>query len=163
VGDKHVHQTILRGAAEELLRTGTIRTFDAVYRWVCPDCGHPDRTTRLADTIYTLRHAYGWEITTHAESGNLAIYTLVKAGDMPGDKSAGPHPRRLVRDYANRTYEGMEDDVAPSVDVAPRWACVMCSHETTDPFLMNGSRQLGDYWTVPCPDCNARTIYRPVR
>jgi rubrerythrin len=100
----HKHQTILRGAAEELKRNGYIRTYDAVYRWVCPDCGHPDRTTRLADTMYALRHAYGWVITTHAETDQLAVYTLVKAGDMPGE-SNGPHPRQLVRDHIDAVVD----------------------------------------------------------
>jgi rubredoxin len=176
----HKHQTILRGAAEELKRNGYIRTYDAVYRWVCPDCGHPDRTTRLADTMYALRHAYGWVITTHAETDQLAVYTLVKAGDMPGE-SNGPHPRQLVRDHIStldsRTDVQLESVAATGyspyegkrvpVEAIPfgRWECTACGFETTDPI---GQPQLGGYRLARCPSkqCNklkSERIFRPVR
>lgn len=168
----HKHQTILRGAAEELKRTGVIRTYDAVYRWVCPDCGHPDRTTRLADTIYTLRHAYGWKIATHAETDMLAVYTLVKVGDMPGDPALGPHPRVLVgstpsveatKPTGYTPYDGKPVPVE-AIPSPKRWRCLRCKRETTQVL---GDSMLGGYRLVQC-ECVAvlksvtTTIYEPV-
>ena len=66
-------------AADELQRSGHVRAFDAVYRFTDPD-GRVHRNTRLAATIHTLRHAYGWQIETTKEPGMLADYHLVMVG-----------------------------------------------------------------------------------
>lgn len=172
---QHQHQTILRGAAEELLRTGRIETFDAVYRWVCPDCGMPQRTTRLADTVYALRHAYGWQIDTEQpDKDNLAAYVLVKRGDMPGE-SNGPHPRKLVRDHIDEldsrtdvqlesssatgysAYDGKRVPVE-AIPVTGRWECTACGFEATTPV---GQPQLGGYRLAHCPSKECRDIKKP--
>jgi rubredoxin len=162
------HESALRMAAEALLRDGMIRTYDAVYRWTCPLCGAPQRTTRLADTVYALRHAYGWDIATHAESDLLAVYTLKKAGDMPGDPNTGTHPRRLVRDVAHdfaasndlpitaaltkpsiHDYDGQRIPVE-AIPSPKRWRCQSCGHVITKPL---GQPALGGYRMAPCPMC----------
>jgi len=164
---EHKHQTILRGAAEELLRTGHIDTYDAVYRWVCPDCGMPQRTTRLADTIYALRHSYGWDIKTHQPNHDmLASYVLVTAGDMPGDGSLGPHPRQLVGEKKSNSIHQYDGKPIP-VEAIPspkRWRCRRCKRETSQP---DGEPMLGGYRLVRC-SCVAllksihTTIYEPL-
>ncbi len=152
----HKHQTILQVAAEELLDKGRIETFDAVYNWMCPDCGARQRTTRLADTVYTLRHAYGWVIETdQPDKEQLAAYKLVKAGDMPGDESKGPHPRQLVRDTEVKPQASIHDyDGKPiPVEAIPspeRWECANCGHIVKKPI---GQPQLGGYRRAPCPHC----------
>ncbi len=176
------HPSALRIAAEALRKDGVLRTFEAVYRWTCPDCGMPRRTTRLADTIYALRHAYGWVIETHPESEQLAVYTLVKAGDMPGDPSKGPHPRQLVRDQelrrdpVNSEFLGSRVGYKPyigqrvPVDAIPSptvWECVNCKQLVHDKV---GQPQLGGYRRGVCPGCsyskttgkNTERILRPV-
>jgi hypothetical protein len=187
MNEKHRHQTILRGAAEELRRTGTIRTYDAVYRWVCPQCGQTHRTTRLADAVYALRHAYGWQITTHAEAGNLAVYTLDKAGDMPGEDN-GPHPRRLVRvqkatmpesnveriqrEMATRPPQGYSayDGQPVPVEAIPSGLieCVDCGWKPRPIRYENEPRLLGGYIRMECASCSTPgkpvvRMFRPVR
>jgi len=190
----HKHQPIVVGAAQELLRAGKIETFDAVYKWVCPECGLPQRTTRLADTIYTLRHAYGWEISTNIpEADQLAVYVLVKAGDMPGDESKGPHPRQLVRngesvsvsrfssDLSGVSLEGSVPSLPTSihdydgkpipVEAIPspsQWRCTNCDHVVSKPI---GQPALGGFRRAKCPSCGAAKtgpdkhgrIFAPVR
>ena len=173
----HKHQPIVVGAAQELLRAGKIETFDAVYKWVCPECGLPQRTTRLADTIYTLRHAYGWEISTNIpEADQLAVYVLVKAGDMPGDESKGPHPRNLVRDQelvAEAAKVGIHkyDGKPIPVEAIPspsQWRCTNCDYVVSKPI---GQPALGGFRRGDCPHCgHAKTgpdkhgrIFAPVR
>lgn len=179
----HKHQTIIQGAAEELQRSGVIRTYDAVYRWVCPDCGKAQRTTRLADTVYALRHAYGWEIHTSQEEGhdNLATYTLVKAGDMPGDEANGPHPRQLVGDKQPSDYRLVEAhpviEAGKVIGYAPyvgkrvpieaipsptRWKCERCGTIYNQRI---GQPQLGGYrkgvcTTTGCSFAGGKIVYR---
>ncbi len=150
--EKHRHRTALWIAATELQLHGVIRTFDAVYRWTCT-CGAIRRTTRLADTIYTLRHAYDWDISTHNEQGNLAVYTLVKIGDMPDDPSTGPHPRKLVRDWTPALSPATGKN--PRVDEALKgvWLCTHCGaayDETQIEQLPYAKRVLGGYWSARC-------------
>jgi hypothetical protein len=70
-------------AAAILVRVGVIEAFDAVYTERCPKCGTTKRNTRLAATIWTLRHTLGWDIDTEEKPGKLAVYRLVTAGTMP--------------------------------------------------------------------------------
>lgn len=167
----HKHEPIILGAAKELHRTGRIETFDAVYRWVCPDCGYPQRTTRLADTIYALRHAYGWDISTEIDNTkqSLAAYVLVKAGDMPG-RGDTPHPRRLVRD-AQPERKGYADypGVGVPVEAVPTPKMVACSEcKWTVPVgQLGGQVMLGGWVQAKCQSCSTpknkvTRIFRPV-
>lgn len=160
----HKHQTILLGAAQELLRAGRIETFDAVYNWVCPECSQPQRTTRLADTVYALRHAYGWLIETEQEGTNLSAYLLVKAGDMPGDASKGPHPRRLVGEVKPQNAVGYRNYIGKPVPVSAvpnpfKWRCGVCHFVIDKPL---GQPMLGGYRQVDCPRCQKRRVFTPV-
>jgi hypothetical protein len=70
-------------AAATLMKEGAIEAFDAVYTERCPRCGTVKRNTRLAATIWTLRHTLGWDIDTDEKPGKLAVYRLVRHGTMP--------------------------------------------------------------------------------
>lgn len=80
---EHVHQSYARIAAAALSDDGYIRALDAVYQQKCI-CGEVRRNTRLAATIHTLRHKYGWTIETRIPEGRaLAIYDLIEEGEWP--------------------------------------------------------------------------------
>lgn len=160
------HRSALQIAASELIDKGLLRTFEAVYRWTCPDCGGPRRTTRLADTIYALRHAYGWVIETQHEGDLLAVYTLTKAGDMPGEDN-GPHPRRLVRDWAPKTSPAQGHNPVVDAAVEGIWLCTNCGaafDERQMPTLPGAKRLIGGYWQARCTSevCKGKT-YRVFR
>lgn len=155
----HRHPPVLRIAAQHLVRVGRIETFDAVYRWQCPDCGLPRRTTRLADTMYALRHAYGWDIVTIQPHGEvLAAYVLVKAGDMPGETNT-PHPRQLVgtiRGTGAADSGSGPTPTAPSprMDSQPEpqlWECSQC--QTRSQLSPTAKMLLGGMASQPCPRC----------
>ena len=177
------HRPAIQIAATELKRNGVLRTYDAVYRWTCPDCGRPQRTTRLADTVYALRHAYGWTIQTHAEAGNLAVYTLVRPGDMPGDESTGPHPRQLVGDakfvrraaqetLARTGYTPYDGERVP-VDAIPDGTAVECGECGWRPRpdqIEARTVMLGGWIEGICRGCTTpkskvpvKRIFKPVR
>lgn len=138
------HTPALHMAAQHLIRHGKIETFDAVYRWTCGLCGAPRRTTRLSDTVYALRHAWGWLIDMTRDSEMLATYTLVKVGDIPGVDNTKPHPRRLVRDGGET-----------------KWACAACG--TTVPRLEGRTKALlGGYELAHCPTCKRVAAFRLV-
>jgi hypothetical protein len=124
--------------------------------------------------VYALRHAYGWGITTHAENGNLAVYTLDKVGDIPGESNE-PHPRKLVRDHIDQLdsrtnvqlessaetgyspYDGKRVPVE-AVPVTGRWECTACGFETTEQI---GQPQLGGYRLAFCPSKQCRDLKKP--
>lgn len=70
-------------AAATLLREGIVEAYDAVYSERCPACDVTKRNTRLAASIWTLRHIHGWDIETEDVTGRLAVYRLKKPGTMP--------------------------------------------------------------------------------
>lgn len=64
-----------RAYVERVLRAeGSISAWDCLYEGTYEDGGRFS-ITRLAATIWTLRHEAGWDITESAESGHLATYT----------------------------------------------------------------------------------------
>jgi len=162
------HPSVLAISAQHLLAEGSIETYDAVYRWHCPLCGMPRRTTRLADTMYALRHAYGWVIDTVRDNGQdmLARYVLVEAGDMPGDPSTGTHPRVLTRARAAvqaTMRAALSADTTPSWTAAaanPKyWRCTNCQRVTSKP---EGDLMLGGWRKVQCECASGKyTVYIP--
>jgi len=70
------HHSNLIIAATILRRDGTLGAYDAVYDLTCPIDGRVRRNTRLAATVHTLRHRYGWPIETIDRPGMLAEYRL---------------------------------------------------------------------------------------
>ena len=167
------HRPAIQMAAQALMHNRALRTYDAVYRWTCPDCGQAQRTTRLADTVYALRHAYGWEIETRIDPGNLAVYTLVKPGDMPGDESKGPHPRKLVGEGRLVTvstptgytpYDGQPVPVEAIPD-SDRVECAICGWKPRPDQIDNREVLLGGWVKGICKGCSsAKTpVYRVFR
>lgn len=72
-----------RAYVERALRTeGYVSAYDCAYNGVYED-GSKFGITRLAATIWTLRHVAGWVISEHAESGQLATYRLVSTSPAP--------------------------------------------------------------------------------
>jgi hypothetical protein len=80
---RRCEHTNLAIAARVLAESGVIGAYDAVYLARCPVDGATRRNTRLAATIHTLRHEYGWGITTRARPGLLAEYVVEHIGTMP--------------------------------------------------------------------------------
>ena len=80
----HCRHSNITIAALLLERDGHLGAFNAVYELRCPIDGRTRRNTRLAATIHTLRHRYGWPIDTVEEPGMLATYRMVgKPGAVP--------------------------------------------------------------------------------
>jgi hypothetical protein len=96
---EHQHQTNLVMAANDLTRDRRIGAYEAVYELTC-ECGAPNRNTRLAATIWTLRNTYGWDIQTITKPKMLAEYVLVKAGRHPAEHGA----ERTIKDEPKRSW-----------------------------------------------------------
>jgi hypothetical protein len=79
VADLPVQSTHLWLTANELVTHGFVSAHDATYR------GFPGSTrdTRLAASIWTLVHEYGWVVRPFRRPKEQGTYFLVHAGEMP--------------------------------------------------------------------------------
>lgn len=148
---EHRCPSILMLAALYLATRKELSAHEATYNGLpCPTCKRSTRTTRLASTIHTLRHDWGWDIKTERAEGLQAIYLVDKVGEMPksaakppkgmqewtclGYKrtSRGPGPR--AKEFATHgiTYPNQPDQTS-TTDADGRWAwghCADCEQVT---------------------------------
>ena len=132
-------------AAEELSSQGRISTLRTIYEAKC-SCGMAKRNTRLAGTIHTLRHDYGWDIRTNVKPGMLAEYVLVKVGNPVTVSTIPPMPSN--------------GETKPD---GPRLWCPVCLSELTGGFVI--TRLLGGLARMRCDHCDniVVAIDRPVK
>ena len=116
-----------------------------MYDLRCPECGVAKRNTRLAATIHSLRHTFGWLIETRDKPGMLAEYRLQSRAQYP----------RIIGEEALvspiRLYPTVED-----VPKADAWTCAV-PVKNTDGTRECGSRNinpigrlLGGWVTAQC-------------
>jgi hypothetical protein len=146
-------------AAHRLADEGILSAYDATYAWVCPDCGKPRRTTRVAVAIHSLRTLFGWDIDTEGGHGELASYRLVRKGIMPGTSSISP-----LRRTETAPEPGEPKVKAPTMaDVPPDESVRWCPHCGTKVGKGNVERILVGGWAdAICPGpCGIRIVAIP--
>ena len=142
----HRHQSNVEIAASHLKTEGHISAMTTIYSGEC-ECGETKRNTRLAGTIHTLRHEYGWDIRTDQKPGMLADYVLVTTGRGVG--TVVP----LRRPSANSSQTVAADDV-PNADI---YFCPHCGGEVRN----LDAPLLGGYRLGRCSHCDGTVKAMP--
>lgn len=148
----HRHQNNIEIAATALRKEGHISALTTIYNGRC-ECGEPKRNTRLAGTIWVLRHDYGWDIETEQKAGMLADYVLLMAGTPTKQEKARA---RLVvtRPTGNSKPATIADDV-------PKAVVFYCPHCTLEVAALTDQRLLGGYRIGRCSNCNLEVKAMP--